>query len=73
MEARATNPIYRTGESHPCPSYIPPAPTMDGNWNRRVGAVIPEFTSKGKLVWGLILPTITNRHTDPKVTNSGAL
>jgi hypothetical protein len=34
---------------------------MDGSWDRRLGMVIPEFISKGKLVWSLLLPTITNR------------
>lgn len=55
MEAGAANPIYRTGESHPSA-----APAMDGSWDR-IGRVIPEFISKGKLVWGLLLPIITNR------------
>lgn len=62
MEARATNPIYETGDSHPCSSALPQRLLqMEVGTEELTWCIISEFTSKEKLVWGLLLPTITNR------------
>lgn len=75
MEARATNAIYISIGSHPCPTSTPPVPTMDGIRNRRLSTTFLEFVSQGGWCGACLCPQSVRSATWtlPKATKGGAL